>query len=90
VPTDPRTTPTVNILVNGQLRELSFISSTQHPYTDPSQEQRGTTVRYTNPTLSPIDGAGNEFLFPIVGTTGRTAVRAIGVGHFKTRGTINT
>ena len=31
IPTDPQVTPTVNIIVNGQVRSLDMISSTQAP-----------------------------------------------------------
>lgn len=96
VATDPQINPTVNILVNGELHGLDFVSSTQHPYVDPAQQLNGVqtingpiggpTLRYTNPTLSPISSAGTQFAFPIVGTTGRTAVRATGVGQLRTRG----
>lgn len=97
VPVDPQTTPTVNIVVNGELHGLEFISSTQHPYVDPAQALRGIltfpgfivgqpTQRYVNPTLSPIANAGVQSNFPIVGTTGRTAVRANGIGQLHTRG----
>jgi len=93
----PQTTPTVNILVNGELHDLSFISSTQHPYFDPAQRLRGIltlqgtvlgapTERFANPTLSPIEGSGRHFEFPIVNSTGRTAVRATGIQRLRTRG----
>jgi hypothetical protein len=59
----PETSPTVNITVNGQIRSLSMVSSTQ----------------------SPIP-AGFQNSFPVVGTTGRTAVRAVGIGNLKVRG----
>jgi hypothetical protein len=60
----PVTSPTVNILVNGELRNLTMISS----------------------TAAPIPAAF-QFAFPTVGTTGRTAVRAVGVGNLKVAGT---
>lgn len=94
--TDPQVNPSVNILVNGELHGLEIVSSTQHPYVDPAQQLNGVqtirgpiggpTLRYTNPTLSPIASAGNQFQFPIVGTTGRTAVRATGIGQLKSKG----
>jgi hypothetical protein len=64
----PNTTPTVNIAVNGELKGLQIVSSTQAPIP-----------------------AGFQNSFPVVGTTGRTAVRATGVGHLKVIGSaINT
>lgn len=59
----PITTPSVNIEVNGELRNLTMISS----------------------TAAPIPAAF-QFAFPTVGTTGRTAVRAVGVGNLKVAG----
>ncbi len=56
--TTPSTRPTVNILVNGQLHGLEFVSSTAQPIT-----------------------AAQQFAFQPVGTTGRTAVRAIGIDN---------
>src|SRR5262249_25064801 len=97
VPTTPQTTPSVQIVVNGQLHGLDIVSSTQHPYVDPAQVLRGTpmvtgqtttSVRYSNPTLSPIASAGNQFAFPIVATTGRTAVRATGIDHLHAKGSL--
>lgn len=96
VPTTPQTTGSVNIIVNGEIHNLDIISSTQHPYADPAQVLRGTpvsgetttSVRYSNPTLSPIASAGNQFQFPIVGTTGRTGIRAIGIDHLHAKGSL--
>src|SRR5262249_22108305 len=56
--------PTVNIIVNGQLKGLDFISATQSP-TIPNWE---------------------EFQFPIVATTGRTAIQATGIGDLTVHG----
>ncbi|MBV8555758.1 MAG: hypothetical protein JO116_09340 [Planctomycetaceae bacterium] len=64
IPTGPQTTPTVNILVNGQLHGLDFISSTNQPDIP----------------------AGDQFMFPVVGTTGRTAIQAQGIDHLNVRG----
>ncbi|SIO59742.1 hypothetical protein SAMN05444166_6157 [Singulisphaera sp. GP187] len=95
VATNPQVNPTVNFLVNGELHGLEIVSSTQHPYVDPAQQLNGVqtirgpvggpTLRYTNPTLSPIASAGTQNLFPIVGSTGRTAVRATGIGQLKSK-----
>lgn len=59
----PVTTQGVNIVVNGQLKGLDFIST-------------------SNDTV----GAGEQFLFPTVATTGRTSVQAIGVGSINVAG----
>ncbi|WP_422926466.1 hypothetical protein [Singulisphaera sp. PoT] len=93
VPTTPQTAATVNIEVNGTLKGLDIISSTQHPTVDPTQQIREPSPspynpRYANQTLSPIPSAGNEFQFPIVSTTGRTSVRANNIGTIKTHGNL--
>lgn len=83
---NPQTDPTVNIIVNGQIKDLGFISSTQAPAWDPAQLGRNLTVRAVDPTLSPIAGSGAQFAFPIVGTTGRTSIQATGIGNLGVRG----
>jgi hypothetical protein len=62
----PQTTPTVNILVNGQLHGLEMVSSTSFP----------------------IEPAGFQFAFPTSSVTGRTAIRALGVGRVKAVGSL--
>lgn len=59
----PQTAPTVNIVVNGQIRGLDLLSATNQP----------------------LDAA-DQLNFPTVGTTGRTAVRARGIGGLKVVG----
>jgi hypothetical protein len=63
IPTAPLTTPTVQIVVNGAIRNFDIISAT------------GGTVP-----------AGFQFEFPVVGTTGRTAVQATAIGNLKVAG----
>lgn len=62
----PQTTPTVNILVNGQLHGLDMVSSTAFP----------------------IDPAGIQSQFPQTSSTGRTAVRALGIGRVRAVGSL--
>ena len=59
----PVTTPSVQIIVNGELRGLDMVSATNFPVP-----------------------AGFEYNFPTVGTTGRTSVRAVGIGDVKVVG----
>jgi len=63
IPTTPLTTPTVQIVVNGAIRNFDIISAT------------GGTVP-----------AGFQFEFPVVGTTGRTAVQATAIANLKVAG----
>lgn len=61
----PPTEPSVNIIVNGQIRGLDIVSATK----------------------APIESAGIEYaFFPNVGTTGRTAVRALGIDGLRSAG----
>jgi hypothetical protein len=84
---NPQTDPTVNIVVNGQIKNLSFISSTQAPFWNPAASIGRNLISTTiNPTLSPIEGAGEQFAFPVVGTTGRTAIQAKAIGRLNVRG----
>jgi hypothetical protein len=59
----PVTTPTVNIVVNGQIRGLDIFSTSQNAVP-----------------------AASQFLFPVVGTTGRTAVQAQAIDTLNVRG----
>jgi hypothetical protein len=62
-PAVPQTTPTVDILVNGQLQSLDIVST----------------------AASPVPAA-EQFAFPLVGVTGRTAVQAIGINKLNVVG----
>ncbi len=91
VPTSPQTTGTVNLIVNGQIKSLSYISSTQHAPFDPAQAVNSMEPQTYNPTDSPIAGAGEQFAFPIVSTTGRTSVQATAIGRLHVGGSaVNT
>lgn len=58
--------PTVNIIVNGQIRGLDIFSTTQAAIP-----------------------AGETTFYPVVGTTGRTSVQAMSMGHLLVRGKAN-
>ena len=62
-PATPQTTPTVDIIVNGVINDISFISTGQQSV-----------------------NAGQQYLFPIVATTGRTAVQATAINHVHVAG----
>ena len=59
----PPVSPTVSIIVNGQLNNLNILSTTAQPVQ-----------------------ASEQAAFPIVGTTGRTAVTALGIQHLNVTG----
>jgi len=62
-PTVPVTTPSVQFIINGVLRNFEIVSTSQGPI-----------------------GAGFQFEFPVVGTTGRTAIQATAIGQIRVRG----
>jgi hypothetical protein len=74
-PITPLTTPTVTIQVNGVLHDLSFISASRGNPTNPA-----TGFPYT---------AGEQFLLPKTGVTGRTAVQAKAIDNLDVRGAAN-
>jgi len=63
VPTTPLTTPTVQFMINGVIRNFDIVSATQ-----------GSVP------------AGFQFEFPVVGTTGRTAVQATAINKLNVAG----
>ncbi len=63
VPTTPITTPSVQFIINGVLKNFDIVAASQ----------------------GPVD-AGFQFQFPIVGTTGRTAVQATAVDNVNVHG----
>ncbi len=85
----PLTSPTVNILVNGQLHGLEFISTTAQPVTT----SQGIRIRSQGGLASPPDRDiqarfPNTSIanYPQVSVTGQTAVRALGVDRLKVVG----
>lgn len=44
------------------------------------------SIEMVSATRSPLANAGDEFLYPVVGSTGRTAVRANSIGNLKVLG----
>jgi hypothetical protein len=63
IPTAPITSPTVQFVVNGAIRNFNIVSAT------------GGTIP-----------AGFQIEFPVVGTTGRTAVQATAIGNLNVAG----
>ncbi|WZO97991.1 hypothetical protein EP7_005043 [Isosphaeraceae bacterium EP7] len=64
VPTGPQTSPTVNLVINGQAQKVELVSST------------------ADATIP----AGIQYLYPTVGVTGRTAIRAVGLNTLAVAG----
>jgi hypothetical protein len=88
VPTGPLTTPTVSLVVNGAISEFDVVSITQQP--DNSQNYATINENTLNipSEFIPTDSAALEYQFPIVGTTGRTAVQTTAIGKIKATGAV--
>jgi len=88
VPTGPITSPTIDLIVNGAIKSFDVVSIGQEPnlatlYPDPNN---ATLV--IPPQFIPTSSAALEYQFPIVGTTGRTAVQTTAINHVKATGSI--
>jgi hypothetical protein len=98
IPTGPLTSPTVSLIVNGTIANFEVVSITQatdfstlfpesRTAKQVNQTASATSNRLVIPTqIIPSDSAALEYQFPIVGTTGRTAVQAAAVGKIKVSG----
>ncbi len=64
----PQTTPTVNIIVNGQIGTISMLSATSDIFDVLTSE--GVATNGTS---------AQAFLFPTIATTGRTSIQATGI-----------
>lgn len=86
VPVGPLTTPTVNIVINGEAKDVTFISAGMNP--QPGQLlSSGTTPQLSLPPLQVTPPtAAVAYRFPITGVTGRTAVRAKAIKNVKVVG----
>lgn len=71
----PVTTPSVNIVVNGQIKSLDFVSTTQD-----------IAGIITAQGIPPRAAAAQAYLYPIISTTGRTSVQTIGIGNLNVSG----
>jgi hypothetical protein len=86
-PAVPQTTPTVNIVVNGVLNDIAFVSAGQNPpLPSGAWNLPGDLADRRNDLQNPPPTTGQLFLFPIVATTGRTAVQAKAIDHLHVRG----
>jgi hypothetical protein len=86
VPVGPLTTPTVDIVINGAAANLDFVSITQQP--NVSLLVPSSTIPVVNTPVDqiPPNTAAYQYRFPIVGTTGRTAIQTTAVGSLKVNG----
>jgi len=91
VPTGPLTSPTVTLFVNGNVAAFNVVSISQQPDFGTLKPEINGTFLLTPTQLIPTQSASLEYQFPIVGTTGRTAVQAKSIDHIRVSGgAINT
>ena len=94
IPTGPLTTPTISLIVNGTIANFDVVSITQEPNLStlfPPVPTTNTVVpnQLVIPTqIIPSDTAALQYQFPIVGTTGRTAIQTNAVGKIKSAGAV--
>ncbi len=88
IPTAPVTTPWIQFSVNGVVQEFSIVSATQSalPPNYVTGTQQGTIEVWSGVPTSGPPPAAYQFLYNIVGTTGRTSLQAVGVNNLKVRG----
>jgi len=88
IPTGPLTTPSVSLIVNGTIASFNVVSITQTP--DPAALFPAVNGGFEIPptTLIPNNSAALQYQFPIVGTTGRTAVQATAIQHIRASGNV--
>ncbi len=88
IPSTPITTPSVLLSVNGVVENFDVVSMTQSP-TPPNYialSQNGTIDEWTGvPQSGPIPAA-YQFLYNVVGTTGRTSLQALAINHLNVVG----
>ncbi len=86
IPTGPLTTPSVTLFVNGQIAAFDVVSIGQQPDLGTLVPEINGGFVFTPTPLIPSQTASLEYQFPIVGTTGRTAVQATSIKHIRVSG----
>ena len=88
IPTEPVTTPWIQFSVNGVVQNFSIVSASQSalPPNYVTGSQQGTIDVWSGVPNSGPAPAAYQFLYNIVGTTGRTSLQAVGVDNLKVRG----
>jgi len=88
IPTEPVTTPWIQFSVNGVVQNFSIVSASQSalPPNYVTGSQQGTVDVWSGVPNSGPAPAAYQFLYNIVGTTGRTSLQAVGVDNLKVRG----
>ena len=88
IPTGPLTTPTISLVVNGEIKSFDVVSISQEPNLATLTPDLNQQLLTTPTQFIPTSNAALEYQYPIVGTTGRTAVQTTAINHIKTAGSV--
>ena len=88
IPTGPLTTPSIQLVVNGTIASFDVVSITQTPNPAALSPGIDSGILAVPVSLIPNDSAALQYQFPIVGTTGRTAVQATAIQHIRAGGSV--
>lgn len=92
IPTGPLTSPSVQFSINGVVQDFSVVAIIQSPLSPAYliQTRQGTARVWDGvPASGPDNSAAYQFLFNVVGTTGRTSLQALAVNNLNVRGRAN-
>ena len=90
IPSEPVTIPTVQFLVNGEIQNFSVVSVSQSPVSPNfiTATQNGTRTQWGGFPISGPAPAAYQFIFNVVGTTGRTSIQTLGINNLESRGAV--
>jgi hypothetical protein len=88
IPTGPLTTPTIDLVVNGATKSFDVGSIGQEPNLANLTPDANNALLNVPTQFIPTSSASLEYQYPIVGTTGRTAVQTTAINHIKASGSV--
>jgi hypothetical protein len=88
VPTGPVTSPTIDFVVNGEIKSFDVVSIGQEPNLATLTPDLNNAFLNVPTQFIPTSSAALEYQYPIVGTTGRTAVQTTAINHIKSTGSV--
>ena len=88
IPTGPLTTPSLILTVNGEIASFNVVSITQSTNVATLSPPVNGIFQVVPVQLIPDYSAALQYQYPIVGTTGRTAVTAKSIKHIRASGNV--
>jgi len=90
ISTEPVTIPTVQFLINGVVQNFSVVSVSQSPIAPNfiAATHGGARTEWGGAPISGPAPAAYQFVFNVVGTTGRTSLQAVAVDNLESRGAV--